>query len=64
MKLIYVGLPPFSELLLIGSFLGILFFIVAYVHTNKDEKEIRNKIKIYFLLCLIGYIILLFVTQS
>jgi len=64
MNLIYAGLPSFSELILIGSGLVLLFLIVAYVQIDKSDKETKNKIKIYFLLCLVAYVVLLFVNNS
>jgi len=55
--------PSFSELLLIGSGLGMLLMIVFYVQTGKEDKVIKSKIKKYFFLLLILYLIMLFVTN-
>jgi hypothetical protein len=53
--------PSFSELLLIGSFLGVLVLIIAYVQTDEKDKQQKSKIRNYFFLFLISYIILLFI---
>jgi|UPI00058DC457 hypothetical protein len=50
--------PTFTELLLIGSGLGILVLILAYTQADAKDKEYKSKIKKYFLLLFITYLII------
>jgi|GEM_PF-5730258 hypothetical protein len=50
--------PTFTELLLIGSGLGVFVLILAYTQADAKDKEYKSKIKKYFLLLFIIYLII------